>query len=379
MDQDVTLIIFSAGGLRDDAERLVTDARHAVTADVVALARQTEGIGRIIIATDSPALVETLKPYDVIADYDRALDTFAFSPRFEQIVRDYDVRRPFYLGGGAGALLTAAEMRGIVERLRDAEQVLIPNNIFSSDFVAFTPGEAVFGLPAQENDNNLAFLLRTERGLPHVALPRTVGTQFDVDTPTDVVLLAYGRGLGAHARAFLADAPLNRAPIERLLPQLTQHTPELLVYGRVSGEVWLYFEKNVSCRTRLISEERGLVASGREARGEARSLLGFLFDAYGPQRGFAMLAELCTGALIDTRVLLAHERLKPSAHDRFNADLFRPDRIRNEWLRDFTQAAMEAPVPVILGGHSLVCGGLYLLTEAAWKDYPPPRTDARQP
>ena len=57
----------------------------------------------------------------------------------------------------------------------------------------------------------------------------------------------------------------------------------------------------------------------------------------------------------------------------------RPGEIRNEWLRDFTQAAMEAPVPVILGGHSLVCGGLYLLTEAAWKDYPPPTTDARQP
>jgi len=159
---------------------------------------------------------------------------------------------------------------------------------------------------------------------------------------------------------------------------LTQHEPELLVCGRVSGEIWLHFEKNISCRTRLISEERGLVASGREARGEARSLLGFLFDAHRPRRAFEMLSELCTGALIDTRVLLAHRRLKPSAHDRFNADLFRPDRIRDPWLREFTQAAMDAPVPVILGGHSLVCGGLYLLTEAAWKDFPPPPNDARR-
>ncbi|MBI5879088.1 MAG: hypothetical protein HZB53_15685 [Chloroflexi bacterium] len=378
MDQDVTLIVFSAGGVRDEVERLVTDSRHAVTADVVALARQTPGIGRIIIATDSPALVETLKPYDVIADYDRALESFSFGARFEQLIRDHDVQRPFYLGGGAGALLTAAEMRGIVERLRAADQIVIPNNIFSSDFVAFTPGEAALGLPPQENDNNLAFLLRTERGLPHQPLPRTVGTQFDIDTPTDVVLLAYSHGLGAHARAFVADAPLNRAPVERLLPQLTRHEPELLVFGRVSGEIWLYFEKNVACRTRLVSEERGLVASGREARGEARSLLGFLFDAHGSQHAFELLSELCTGALIDTRVLLAHRRLKPSAHDRFNADLFRPDAIRDEWLREFTRAAMEAPVPVVLGGHSLVCGGLYLLTEAAWKDYPPPGTDARR-
>jgi hypothetical protein len=136
--------------------------------------------------------------------------------------------------------------------------------------------------------------------------------------------------------------------------------------------VWRYFETQIACRTRLLSEERGLVASGREARGEARSMLGFLFDAYGSMQAFELLAQLGTAALIDLRVLLAHRKLSLPAADRFNADLFRADRIQDPWLREFTQAAMRAPFPVILGGHSLVCGGLYLLAEAAWRDFPPP-------
>jgi hypothetical protein len=380
MSNDITLIVFSAGDERDDAERLVTRARHAITADVIARARAIDAIGRIIVVTDSRALVETLRPYEVIADYDLPHDgqAFDFGARFESILKQYDVQKPFYIGGGAGALLTLDEMRGIAETLRDAENIMIPNNLFSSDFIAFAPSSAAFDLPPQPTDNNLAFLLRTQRQLPLKSLPRTVGTQFDVDTPTDVMLLGYGKQLGDYTRRFLNEVKLSTQPIERVLPHLTQHDKELLVYGRVSGEVWLNFERNIACRTRLISEERGLVASGREARGEARSVLGFVFDAYGVERGFELLAQLGTAALIDTRVLLAHRQLKLSAHDRFNADLMRPDLIHHEWLRAFTQAALQAAIPIILGGHSLICGGLYLLIEAAWRDHPPAKTDARR-
>ncbi|MEP7199203.1 MAG: hypothetical protein ABI874_05225, partial [Chloroflexota bacterium] len=361
MSDAPTLIVFSAGATDDEAERLVTLSRRAITADVVARARALHIVERIVVATDSRELIATLQPYDVIADYDDDGQTFTFGHRLAQIIERYDVRKPFYIGGGAGALLTDDELRSIADRLRAADNILIPNNYWSADFVAFAPGRAAIGLPPLETDNNLAFLLRTERDLVHAPQPRTLGTQFDVDTPTDVLLLRYAKNLGAHTRAFLDATPLDTAHVERLLPHLTQRTSELLVSGRVAAEVWRYFETQIACRTRLLSEERGLLASGREARGEARSLLGFLFDTHDSAAAFALLGELCTATLIDARVLLAHRRIKSSAHDRFNADLLRPELIANDWLRDFTAAAIRAPMPVILGGHSLVCGGLYLL------------------
>jgi hypothetical protein len=102
-------------------------------------------------------------------------------------------------------------------------------------------------------------------------------------------------------------------------------------------------------------------ASGRLARGEVRSLLGALLESIGPERFFALLGELCDVALLDTRVLFAHLRLTPGTADRFASDQLAPAAIADPTVRAFTAAAAAAPVPVLLGGHSLVSGGLWLL------------------
>jgi len=78
-------------------------------------------------------------------------------------------------------------------------------------------------------------------------------------------------------------------------------------------------------------------------------------------------------AFIDTRVILAHFDLWPPTEERFYSDLRQPEKISLPFLRNFTAAAKEAPIPVVLGGHSLVSGGLCALIEAAWEEF-----DARQ-
>jgi hypothetical protein len=70
--------------------------------------------------------------------------------------------------------------------------------------------------------------------------------------------------------------------------------------------------------------------------------------------------------ILDSRVILAHRRSWPPAADRFHSDLRQPGRIEDPFLREFTAAAMGAPIPVVLGGHSLVSGGLWALVDAAW-------------
>ena len=51
--------------------------------------------------------------------------------------------------------------------------------------------------------------------------------------------------------------------------------------------------------------------------------------------------------------------------DRFHADLLMDAQVEDPFLRAFTAAARTAPVPVVLGGHSLVAGGLAALLEGA--------------
>ena len=65
-------------------------------------------------------------------------------------------------------------------------------------------------------------------------------------------------------------------------------------------------------------------------------------------------------------MLLAHrlglnEAAWPSPEDRFGSDLLQADSIVDPWLAELTAAAAAAPIPVLLGGHSLVGPGIRLL------------------
>ncbi len=97
----------------------------------------------------------------------------------------------------------------------------------------------------------------------------------------------------------------------------------------------------------------------------AASVLGALLDRDGPSSLGEHLARLGEAAVIDSRVLLAHrlgaDQIRwPSAEDRHASDLLLHERIVDPWLRALTRAAADAPIPVLLGGHTLVGPGLRL-------------------
>ncbi|HXR27332.1 MAG TPA: hypothetical protein VN771_05665, partial [Candidatus Baltobacteraceae bacterium] len=76
------------------------------------------------------------------------------------------------------------------------------------------------------------------------------------------------------------------------------------------------------------------------------------------------------GAILDSRVLLADrlgpdEARWPSAEDRYASDLLRAEAIADPWLRDLTASAAGAPIPILLGGHTLVGPGLRVLVAAS--------------
>ena len=124
---------------------------------------------------------------------------------------------------------------------------------------------------------------------------------------------------------------------------------------------------------------RGARAAGRVAAGDRRgdgttrgavrapaSVLGIVLDEAGPGALGDLLARLCDAAIVDTRVLLAHrlgadETTWPSAEDRFASDLLLSERVVDPWLRALTASAAAAPIPILLGGHTLVGPGMRLV------------------
>jgi hypothetical protein len=131
-------------------------------------------------------------------------------------------------------------------------------------------------------------------------------------------------------------------------------------------------------------EERGLRAATRLAQAGATtgsrppcSILGEMLDRDGPEALARITARLADAAVIDTRVLMAHhygrsESGWPAAEDRFASDLLLPDAVADPWLRALTASAATSPPdhPIILGGHTMVNGGLGLLAERARSGVP---------
>ena len=103
--------------------------------------------------------------------------------------------------------------------------------------------------------------------------------------------------------------------------------------------------------------------------GEAgKSILGYMLESYDIEGFFNRLSEMGDAAFLDTRVIFNHMGKPFSTADRFHSDMLEAESIEDRWLGEFTNGAREAKIPVVLGGHSLVSGGMLALIDAAWGD-----------
>jgi hypothetical protein len=364
--ETLPLLIMTGASDGSEPEQMVSRTRQAATLDLVERALSVPNLRPIVVATNSAELTHRLSDYPIHVEPDAPDVPFHFGRRLAELIAHYGMERCFYVGGGAGPLLPAAGMAAIADKVLAADQLLVTNNFYSSDLVAFCPTSVLNAQPLPDNDNELGWLLGEDAGLPIHELPRTGATQFDIDTPIDLVTLAAHPQAGPHTRAYLNSLALDTSALDTALPLMLDRDATILVAGRVSSATWSYLERETACSTRVLSEERGMRASGRQARGEVRSLLGYYLDAVGLDRFFQTLATMGQAVFFDNRVVFAHRGLWPSTADRFHSDLRQPAKVNDPFVKALTEAAMTAPVPVIMGGHSLVAGGMYALVEAAW-------------
>jgi len=373
MSERPTLVVF-LGGLGDmPVEQMVAVTRLTCALDTIEAALSTGAFERTILATDQ-ACDQDLPP-GLELDIDDG--PFHFGRRLAGIIRRHSLTSVVYLGGGSMPLLDGAGLSQITQGLEGDRART--NNRFSSDLVAFpiTP-DVLAAVEGVDRDNSLARAIEESAGLTLEELPRTVATQMDIDSPSDLAVLALTGEGGPRLRDYLRSLEsethstgqaLSLTAYQRVLPLLTDREAQIVVAGRVGSHAWQYLERETACRVRLFAEERGLESDDRASTGTARSLLGFVIEAAGIDRFFELLPQLGDAAFIDTRVLLAHMRIDATREDRFLSDLGNWTAISDPFLRDFTRLATEADIPVLLGGHSLMSGGLMALNECAWREH----------
>jgi len=302
-------------------------------------------------------------------------DGAPFGGRLRELVRTLERDAGLVvLGSGAIPLATAGDRREFVEIAASGERRALANNRYSADSLAMGLAATLRTVPDLTADNALPRWLEEVAGYEVTDLRRRWRLGVDLDSPLDVVLVGLRR-----MPKLPIDAPRDIglgtlfAQVEAVTAVAADRRAELLVAGRTSARALGWLEVSTASRVRAFVEERGLRAAaslaradGTEPRRPPRSLLGERLDRDGPGALGSALAELSDAALVDTRVLLAHrlgadEATWPSPEDRFASDLLLVDRVGDPWLRELTASATAAPIPILLGGHTLVGPGIRLV------------------
>jgi hypothetical protein len=352
-------LIFHAPLGESRGERLVEEGRWAAA---LGLARRLRAAGLEEIYVVTPSAARCPGAEGVVEFILSETSNFHFGRVFARLIARLGLHGVLYFGSGAGGLLEEEDLGRLVEFAgRETSQALF-NNFYSCDFFALSGARCLLNIDLPPIDNPLGFVL-SDAGIPCLSLARTAATQFDIDTPTDLLLLARS-GLGnPELHAFCTTIQQSHPTLDRALATLTDRAAVTCLVGRLSPITWSQFETQVACRTSALVEGRGMRAgASRHVPWLRQSLLDD-----GPEAFFDRLAGACDAAWVDTRPLLAAPDALPPAAVRFASDLFLSDDVLDPAWRAFTNAALGSSVPIVLGGHSLVSGGLYLAAEACWK------------
>jgi hypothetical protein len=365
LPEKATLLLLVGGWGKTSLDRAMREAHQAAALDLLDTLWATEMIDKAVVATDDPAWRDALNEIPVVVDMDPTGTPFHFGRRLAGLIAKHRPRRVLYSGGASAPLLSRGRWIEILTGIGASEQIAVTNNLHSCDWVGFAPTDEALSLIAgQENDNSIAWILANEAATSVQSLPPSAATRFDLDTPVDLLIARRHPGIGPHLRRFLSELDWQYPQLDGVLAEMTREGGSLIIAGRVSEAAWRLLRQTTRCWVRVFAEERGMRASGRQERGEVRSLLADYLELVGPDGFFDEMAQLASGVLLDSRMVFSARGLNPSRTDRFNSDLYRWKDIKDPFVRDLTRAAAEAQVPVVLGGHSVVAGGLMALIES---------------
>lgn len=360
----VLLMLPPAGETR--AEAWVAQARTAAALDLLERIQRTPGAGPVFALVANPDDRSRLAARGVKVIPSEAGD-FHFGRVIASIIRRKEWSRLGYFGGASAPLAIEALLHEAFEGAGPGRAVV--NNYHSTDWAIVGNAAALASVAERlPSDNPLGWVLHHEAGLDVRDLPPRAATRADIDTPTDVAMLRGHPDAGPAMRSFLERLPPELgSKLDRLQRVIETPANTLAIIGRLSSGVWQALESRRQIWVRVFAEERGMLASGRLARGEVRSLIGSLVDRIGPAAFLRDLASMADGVIWDTRVWMAQRGPWPSASDRFSADLGWAEDIGDPALRALAEAVEAAQLPILTGGHGVVAGGLLAFLETIEK------------
>ncbi len=343
------------GGPRPDGpSRALAHIRAGNVLDLVDRFRAMAPQGQVAVYTSYPELARAVAARG--AEPVRTPSAgFHFGRTLQDAVRRFHPAAVVAMGGGACPLFRPEDFAFTYRALQAEERVVVANAPGSADMVACNHPLGLLWTDLPAIDNSLPRALRA-LGYRRQLIPNAGRLHFDLDTPTDAVVLRALHPEGPAIAAALAELPWRLPALDAAIARLGGNRPSLGIFGRVPSDLLTHLDIMARWRLHVLSEQRGMKAQGMDGL-----QAGGLVAAIGPECLLAAAGGVCDTIFFDTRPLAM--AWGASDADRFHSDLGHTGHVGEPRLRALTRAAAACPVPVVLGGHCLVSGGLWCLCD----------------
>jgi hypothetical protein len=358
--QQIGAIFTVRGGSESWAEQHILDAHRANALDLIRILRG-QGIDSVIVA--SPETDWLPDDLDVIRDDDLPDQSFHFGERLARLIEKHPTQAVLHFGGGSAPLVdraTTSMLLGLLEKsLRQdgsiPSHIALTNNLHSSDWIAISQvQDALPIIQRATRDNGLALSFKeSDQFEVRVLASLRPATSMDIDSLSDLAILAQHPGLQPELRKVIDAAwdVLERIEIPNLLQVLRDPQQKLLIIGRVSPLAWHALTRAAKCQIEVITES------------DDHSILKTWIDkSRDPAQALKRLDTLCDAVIWDNRPFLKNMGASPSQHHLLAADTFTLEYVTDPILKDILNMD-ELDMVTVMGGESLVTGGLYALAE----------------
>lgn len=292
---------------------------------------------------------------------------FHFATEFINIIKQLNLQNVAYFGGASAPLLQETPLQEMALEVLEAKHpVAWVNNFHSTDWAIFNQAEGIIPFESSLiHDNALGWVLKNMANYCVHSMSPSAISRVDIDTPMDVAMLLGHPQVGPALKTLHEnmDSAL-RIRVQRVREIMATPAANLMLAGRVPAYVLQAIGQQTQLWTRVFSEERGMLASGRLQRGEVQSVFALLVQTIGITAALQYFAGITDALLWDTRVWMAHRGHWPSTAERFALDLGWMEALEDSNLIDLAQAIEDVNIPVLSGGFGVVSGGVFALLDS---------------
>ncbi|HPU96312.1 MAG TPA: hypothetical protein PK488_05545, partial [Bacillota bacterium] len=180
------MVVFEGGRPAGDVDGWLSEVRGKMAAELALKGLGCGAFSEVLLVGDRRIEADS-RVRKVDSSHYRP---FHFGKALSRVLKEKAIGGFCYFSGGSASLYTEADLAKLAITVEKAQGGIVANNAYSADFFGCSTNAPFMTEDLPDQDNCLPIYLADRGRAKTVPLPYSPEASFDVDTPTDAIILS---------------------------------------------------------------------------------------------------------------------------------------------------------------------------------------------